>query len=293
MVYSVKIIENILLSELQKQSILASALNDDTQSNYNIFDNIDTIKEILNQPEYSQALEAFKKKRRILRGDMRNENIMSAIVMPGIRKSKSGYNIYTRLISDILPSWTNYPKRNRGTICSTNREYASSYAHDFIFYIFPQNNTSIGVCLKHDIWMSFPFVSKMTGCKYLDYFEKELVKFLSYTLKINDNDITRIFQGDTSIIIQTLEDAVALCNKDNKHMEKELQNISSYCATLCRIVKEVPIIEYLDYILNPEKNKFQLVGIDKVPPRANHELWFEGQYLMIREDIISKVIKLK
>ena len=66
--------------------------------------------------EYSSAWNAFKNGSRIYRG-VRNNPIYDYYTMTsGIRTSQNLTNMYTILMSEILPSWREYPKRNRSFI---------------------------------------------------------------------------------------------------------------------------------------------------------------------------------
>ena len=103
--YSTKNIENILLAEIRnKKSIVSDSLNVNTQNQYKYFNNVEEVKEALNQSEFSEAVEAYKNNQIIYRGDA--SNILGAYVIPGIRISAGGIsNVYTKLLSDVLPSW--------------------------------------------------------------------------------------------------------------------------------------------------------------------------------------------
>ena len=59
--YSTKNIEKILLSALRnKKGIVSDSLNENTRNRYKYFNNVEEVKEALNQPEFSQAVEAYK-----------------------------------------------------------------------------------------------------------------------------------------------------------------------------------------------------------------------------------------
>ena len=53
-------------------------------------------------------------------GFLLNENLKGGV-------SANSNNLYTRLLSGILPEWREYPKRNESFICSSSIEVALNY----------------------------------------------------------------------------------------------------------------------------------------------------------------------
>jgi len=68
------------------------------------------------------------------------------------RKSANTFNYYT-LLNDNSPKWVSYPKRSQSIICSTLEGGAQGYGT--MYYVFPYDNTKIGVCPEDDYWHSF------------------------------------------------------------------------------------------------------------------------------------------
>ena len=91
-------------------------------------------------------------------------------------------------MSDVLPSWQNYPKRNKSTICIANRDYARTFAKTFTFCIFPKNNTLIGMCDKRDIIDDFHYLCEKMKCKDIHEFSKFVWTFLNIVLNMTFND---------------------------------------------------------------------------------------------------------
>ena len=300
--YSTKNIENILISALQnnranKRHILADTLFENTRSQYQYFEDIEAIKEVLARPEYSQAVEAYKNGHRIYRGQKRQEEHLAAIVTPGTRRSKDGSNLYTRLLSDILPSWSEYPKRNKSAICTSSERMARGYSDKYVFVIFPINDTKIGECSKGDIWYSFPFVVSETYCD-LDVFTFMIVKFISFVLNKSYYDTDEIFLSGTNHRILSLFSLVeAICqNKlnDTKFMEiLKTNNRDDYPETylkLFHVAQKGKLLDYIEYLMNPKANKFRLITVNQINFMESHELWFEGQHLMIRVDVAKQIL---
>lgn len=297
--YSTKTIEKILLDNtINKTPIQAAALSSETENQYQIVNNSDEFTEILDRPEYSQALKAFREGRVIYRGDRRHEDILAAVVTPGIRISQNTSNIYTRLVSDVFVSWQDFPKRNRSTICTTNIEKADRYCYNNPFVIFPQNGTKIGICSASDFWLSFPFMNEITNIDSLDTFNSSLSnafanlfkdKSVLNTLKIfktgSDNDIKKLFYKLEKICVENM------ANNETYYKFVDFidgNSILNYWYWNYYDNNGTSLLDFIEYIMLPKKNKFRIISIDKLPRKANREVWFEGQYLMIRYDLFNK-----
>jgi len=223
--------------------------------------------------EYSQAKNANE----IFRGMRYCGDLV--LTHPSKRISQNTSNVYTRLMSDILPSWSEYPKRSESFICSTSKCSASSYG-SYIYQLFPLNNTKIGVCPTLDIWLSF----NIPNSDNLDEFNNSLIKFLHH-IDIYDkftslSEISKIFRiGSKQSILNMLEyfDRIIDYNTDklkeiisSDSMIEYLENFNKY-----------GILNYLDKLLNPNKNDFKLLNISNFYDLnyKNHEVWFSASCL--------------
>lgn len=294
MEYSVKNIEKILI---------AASLNENTRSKYIYLDgdddnkiSIENIKKELLSPKYSQAVEAYKNGHRIYRGQKRQEGHFGAIVIPGTRKSQDNANVYTKLMSEILPSWKDYPRRDRAAICSNNYEYAKKFSAIAPFVIFPQNNTKIGLCPRYDIWVSFPRIQEK-HCYRLSGFGNFLIDFISIILNMEIDIVEDLFLQDKATILDIFEKV----NVKSRQLYQKIRNDETYNP----FKKKHEILQYLfnnigsgsfdlislldEYLMNPDENNFRLVDIGDIPVSGNNELWFEGQHLMIHSDIMNSI----
>ena len=317
--YSTKNIENILLAEIRnKKSIVSDSLNVKTRNQYKYFNNVEEVKEALNQSEFSEAVEAYKNNQIIYRGD--DSNILGAYVIPGIRISAGGIsNVYTKLLSDVLPSWSEYPKRNRAAICTNGRHIASNYG-TAIYCIFPINNTKIGVCPTDDIWESFIYIGERFGIN-MPSFNEFIIKIFACILELSENDIKDYFKKGASVVIRlfqhfgsafkikikeykaenniqkiTRDDIPDFCRYIRLYLDNDIDNdINAYEFILLEFIKlsekNTSLLSYLNKILNPETNDFQLVDISDIPIANMYakELWFSAPYLMINEDVVNKI----
>jgi len=148
----------------------------DIESAHNLFKLIES--------KYSQAWSKFLEKKIIFRG-ISGDYFDYKILKPGLKVSENAYyNLYTRLLSGVLPSWKDYPVRNRSFICTSCIGKALLYglsdnfynSYEDIYVVLPINNSKIAICPKSDIWDSFP---KTLGTKTLNEFQYETIDSLT------------------------------------------------------------------------------------------------------------------
>ena len=289
--YSVKNIERILLAEKRK-IIKADTLNENTKSTFVYLNNSGEINKALQLPEYQQAIEAYKNGHIIYRGMKEQEENTSLIVTPGTRKSKHNANTYTKFMSDILPSWREYPRRDKSTICSNNYDYAKGFSYELPFIIFPQNNTKIGICPENDIWYSFQTIMN-EGFNDLSQFSVAMIEFFSVLLNINTKEAENLFLQDRETLLNAIHQVNLICRKLGKQLiNDEVESpFSIFKRFLNKLTKQLSydsLISVLDeYLLSPKENGFKLGTVEDIPTGGNHEIWFEGQHLMIRSDRIT------
>lgn len=324
--YSTKNIEKILLAE---------RLNDNTRNRYIYLDNIEDIKKALSLPEYSQAVEAHKDGVGIYRGHPSMNDYFGAIVTPGTRISQNTSNIYTRLFSDILPSWRNFPKRNKSVICTNNKETAEVYGGENYFYIFPKNNTKIAIADGTDIWYSFnygKFERYMPNISFngLTAFNEEFIEYLQkyaslYQVLIKTNQHGEISEEERNRLLKTTEQSIGqqiidIFNNGTKqdilklfsncvnqviflydndksiekwydsYSRKDISNLEMYFDYMI-LSEENSIVEILDDLFSPDEHNFILTNMSEyhLYDFANNEVWFEGEYLMVRNDVMEEL----
>ena len=305
--YSTKTIEKILLTNtLNKKSIQAAVLNPETKNQYQMLNSSEELSEVLARPEYSQAIQAYREGRIIYRGARRQNHIKAAIVTPGIRISQNTSNIYTRLVSDVFLSWQDFPKRNRSTICSTSYVKAEEYAYYYPHVIFPQNGTKIGICSQSDFWDSFPFMNEITNINQMSAFNGAISEIFENVLALDFRDTNKLFnQGNAADIKQIFYNIEKACLENMNNPDepikyiKSLDRLKTDYKTSNKLLSiwywkyyltnGTSLLDFLEYIMLPKKNKFRMISIDKIPKKANKEVWFEGQYLMIREDVATEI----
>jgi len=248
----------------------------------------------LTESKYSQAWNKFLDKKIIFRG-MSGDYFDYKILKPGLKVSQNAYyNLYTRLLSGILPSWKEYPIRNRSFICTTCTGKALQYGDSFeeIYVVLPVNNSKIAICSNFDLWESF---SKTLGTRTLNMFQFEIIDSLSiiqleilnierntsrysglntnkYLRKFKENFRLLLEHSTTNKIIQIFND---LSKKIDtyyfniyKNIKLNKRNLDSDAfekvLTFLHVSREYDcdIINYLDVLLNPNINNFKLVNIN-------------------------------
>ena len=97
--------------------------------------------------------------------------------------------------------------------------------------------------------------------------------------------------------MNTVQKAIKQLEKEIRNQPEKIRSNINRFELLRYLVSEIirgkSFIRVLNFLMNPTKNKFKLIAIDKIPlsnGNNKRELWFEGQYLMIREDIARHII---
>jgi len=160
----------------------------------------DELKQLLDT-EYSVAYNKYLNGKGMFRGvhDRIKKQIGKyCILKPGNRTAFfTKNNLYTRLFSGILPSWREYPPRNKCFICTSSTGKAlslagSSYRNDELYKLYvvlPKNNASICVCPRSTIQLAFPRIQELgegsIKFRRLNEFQDafmEFIRFISLTM---------------------------------------------------------------------------------------------------------------
>lgn len=302
--------------------LIADSLNAD---NHLVYEPVTNLEELL-ATDYSEAYEAYKNGYIIYRGDPNipyDENMYAYTAIPKIRVSRpasnnrSKLNYYTLLFSDILPSWREYPKRNRSFICTSSGGVARGYGssdNDTII-MFPKNGAKVAICPKDDIWYSFDF-----GLHAINNINPEFNKFMfKYVPKqIEDLDDLNIYLNSLFIIfnikpinnsnsliesLQQLEAYIKLCKIEESIDNNIILSINGK-QTIYKDEQEVlinnmlfyylyeqinkfnkNIITILDEVFNPVFNAIRLTNIGNYLIRSgieNREVWTDSECLFVR-----------
>jgi len=212
----------------------------------------DELTELL-RTDYSSAYKKFLENKIMFRGVNDSTKYFIGrygLLKPGLRISQyARYNLYTRLFSDILPSWKGYPPRNRSFICTSSTGKALEFTDTFpaldewknnVYAVLPKNGAVIGVCPKSDLWFAFPTIKKLnfknTKFKYLKDFQDvfmEFIRFISlilYDLTAEDTGKDTLKDNIWKILNNALEygsntTIVAIFNTLSNYLSNHVDNI--------------------------------------------------------------------
>lgn len=284
-----------------------------------------TLKELL-KSDYSEAYDRYKHECYMFRGVSNKEKKIIKkykILKPGLRITAGvgdgKRNLYTRLLSGILPSWKEFPPRNKSFVCSTSSGYAMNYTgknpkFDNVYVVLPKNGATIGICPRADIWDSFKILKKndMT----LDGFQNAFLYITNLIGKQLDEIITNETKKKTTKY-SNIEDIIINATKYKSDQtiitifDSLSEKIRIYIDEIIDGLKEkhtpaadmavsmlqemkrlntIDIIEFLDIILNPKTNGFKTVSIknykekaivDYSPSDTGKEVWTDSECLFI------------
>ena len=180
------------------------------------------------------------------------------------RKSANTSNYYTILFDEILPSWKPYPLRSKSIICSSVMIGAAGYGD--VFLVYPYNGSKIGVCSEDDLWYSFSnsFTFDLNALnRSLEYIDD----LMSFGLKENRDSLLKFCKAiDNSKYIY----------------DNVIKSGDSIVIELMEGYKKSKskFIDYLDRLLNPDKNGFNNYTTSNYKQHFNKEVFIEGPCLM-------------
>jgi len=258
--------------------------------------------------KFSSAFNAALNDHLILRGTSNKGSV--ALGIPGTRVSQHTTNIYTRLMSDVLPSWKNYPKRNHSFICTASWWKSRDYRTNR-YLMLPANGSKIGICDNTDIWNSFYNLRKF-GIDGMQSFNEQLTALISLpvvlnmdywheheqeypalrllynTIEINSRISLDTYFKQKSVkeILQLFTDFENLC-RNSVEIKREMKETTSKFREILlkRIIdKNEHLIAIFNDALSPEANNFKLVSIEEygsIEKNTTSEMWTDGECLMI------------
>jgi len=248
---------------------------------------------------FSEAYQKFKHEEcEIFRGDQNLDKEIS-IVKPGKRASQNTSNYYTLLISYLLPSWKDFPKRDSSFICTTDPDMARRYGRGNYFIVFPENGANLGVCSSRDFWYSFENQLEDMDISDLSYFNNFFNEFYHmiinfYSLPEHDISIEEL-KKFSNLVDQSLELMLSYYQKnindipdEDKAKINRLRQMFQMNTPLMEIRDEylrnqIPFLQQIDQnFLNPEKNEIQHCSIGEFKLGEKYsEIWTDASCLFI------------
>ncbi len=222
----------------------------------------------------------FKEEQEIWRGVKSHDYGDIVVVSPGTRISQNVNNLYTRLLSDILPDWKDYPKRSQSFICTNSKNLSSLYGNSYL--IFPENGAKIGICPRADIWDSFRLTLNHPS---IPEFVAEIRAILSIA---NEKSLESI---NNLLVDGTVEEIMLALDRATKFLHTSIGITSIYDIRMKDEFinnKNLTLLDYIQKQLDPIKNNFSLTTIEqyKLPSDSQRELWTDATCLMVKEETV-------
>ena len=268
----------------------------------------------------SIAYELYKKNTcRFYRGHGSNKNII--MLSPIKRKSADTTNVYTFLLSKILPSWKKYPPRNKCIIYTNSIAVADEYTQDEktfkqLYAVFPVNDAKLAICPRKDMWDSFDTLIDKFGDKYanLSYFNNNFVntieRFAKEILHRNYNFESEDLKILNEIILFGIKHIVSIFNDENEQYLLDIFHVfEKYCNLLTSnnfvkksdkfekyLINELnngkSMTQILDELFNPDRNGFKLTNmtLDFELDTKPHELYTANKCLLIEYRLMNYIL---
>jgi len=203
-----------------------------------------------------------------------------------LRKSANTINFYNFLTSDVLKNWSKFPRRNKSLICSLSSFNASGYGE--IYYVFPENGSTIGVCPAQDMWNSFDntvgkFLNYAHDTSALEFGGEFNLEFFNYRMEEVANHLGRFhLDSETGILdfIKALDSVIK--GKSQKKMTPLLEAIVDY--SKANGIKSG--LGFFENMFNPSSNGFSMAKAgEKISGQS--EVWVSATCLLIASDYYS------
>lgn len=247
-------------------------------------------------PKFSDAISVIRNGGITISRIIRSKSIDYYYVDPsksGPRRSVNTYNYYT-LIMDNSKRWSKYPKRSKSLICSATKTETLKYLTDSDEYlVLPKNKTKIGQCQSDDLWFSFPDIGTD-----MNQFAISLNYVLNYP-DFTDEELekpTWWLKGDKKDYDKSYSMYLKACKRFDDWVKNTTELTPLEIKKIYRAIwleswnGREPLAKYIDKILDPNKNDFELKSIINLT-KENVELWFDKEALLINGPVIEKFLR--
>lgn len=261
--------------------------------------------------EIELALIQYRNKNVIYRGTPKSIDVY--LVDPTtVERVAANTSNYTNLLVSNLPSWQQYPKRNRSLICTTSYTIANAYGGTGTYVVLPFGNPTIGICPSLDFWDGFNDPQPPELNSEINQLLKEVGMIsrgeaLRYGESLSFQQLIGIFNEIDSMI--GLDILAFLSNKlPSDKMEIIRQKLAAdpesgnllYKASQLQNFRSIlnkgnfttPTIELIVNHLDPNLNNFrfeELANFD-VSQYNNNEVWISTKCLLIKPQILRKLL---
>lgn len=219
------------------------------------------------------ALNKFQSGDRIYRGVSLTNPAVLVDPSKAVRTAANTSNYANMLVSNILPSWKGWPRRDQSLICSTNRRTAEGYGHYKAggpHVVLPFDDATIGVCSAMDFWDSF-------GAIYPPTMNDMIERLVHYYLK---RQAASTPQG----LVKDFADLDQLFNA-NPGLKTEL--VDDWGEEYKEVMAAPSFLQGLNQALEPNKNGFRKVPLSKFDAAgSDRECWVTGPAILAQEEVI-------
>ncbi len=236
-------------------------------------------------PQLQVALDRTARGHRIYRGSPNPAPLVYTDPTKVERVSRNTTNELTLLVSHILPSWQEWPKRSRSLICSESYDTADTYSNGGAYIVLPLGDPNIAVVPGLDFWDGFD----MSPPDFNHNFGEFLRSFRAIAPNIEIP--TKIVTVQEMVqVLKTYDAAFKYPELVNK-MIGELSASRVY-----RIGKMVDLltsgnsIATLDEFFSPERNSFRMFRYSQYENFLNYEVWFSAPAVLVRQQMFNKLM---
>ena len=191
------------------------------------------------------------------------------------RISANTHNYYTLWMDNDL-AWSQFPKRNKSLICTTKFSIAKNYGEPVI--VVPLTDCKIGICPKHDLWVSFKAIyslSALTDWLY-KYFSKNWSSTNDYWTGTNDE-------------VTTYKDMMQKLREITPDKPKYFDPLFNDL-----LEKYGDAAEVMNNILDPVDNGFKLTTWKQFDLKnsggAKNEVWLSAPCLLISVPVFENLV---
>lgn len=236
------------------------------------------------------ALAAYSRGSVIWRGVPSNRKLLLVDPTKVERKAANTSN-YMNLLQSNLPSWQDFPPRNRSLVCSADYGYAELYsARDGFssnppYVVLPIGDPLIGIVPADDWFNSYKSYS---GPSRMNIDLEALYEMVQY---ITDQRKVGKLPEDKAGFFKTLNQMDAVIKAHKKEILQYMETTQP-SAFIKKLLKYPTLLEGLNAMLDPSANKFQAVSLSQYNIKRKNEIWFSAPAVLIKEDTLKKLLKI-
>ena len=234
------------------------------------------------------------KKPKIFRGLQQSEDYKLIKPSESIRTSKNTSNHYTLIVDNSI-RWSEYPKRSKSLICTTEYNIAKNFGE--VYIVIPFDNTKIGVCPESDFWGSFKKGFPEIGCQLRDF---------TYDLRSNNvraDSYENLLLDLSKLEVRLKENIEEFGYFKSTFDPNHITNTSGFFKNFN---VNLSLYDQIDDAFDPNKNGFQLTnysGLNNLKENIQHsykthreenlgfEIWSDSNCLLVKERLFKNLMK--